>query len=258
MTKYTLRQAQKPELPTINVLESEGGVLVATFGSTTYKTNVSNMRGPYFNSSSHPNLTFRPATTARSIDVLASDVPKFKKQILNPKWLQAGRIGRASEGVYVNLPLDENGEPIIDERVLKSYLNGVKKENGIYVVENGKVEGVNDFSFAPYGSFKTDVQETGDFVEGGLARALEHTSEKVAPNLVILAKTYSLGVNVWGFEPVKKGEVLPRVASLDSNRNLDDDRLVVDGSDWYDYSDGGFAFGVSGEHFDRSANKTKK
>lgn len=210
MAKYTFKEAEKPTLPTIDILERDDGLLVATFGSNTYSTNTNSMDGPYFNSGEHPNLTFRPATTAESLEVAAGDFKRTKDEILDPRWLQAGRIGRASEGVYANLPMGEDGRSVVDEETLKAYLNSAKKVNGIYLVPNGEVEGLRDFGFAPYESFKVgDEQDVEDFVRGGLARALEHTGEDVASNLAVIAskENYPKGVNVWGFGQADKGEI---------------------------------------------------
>ncbi len=100
----------------------------------------------------------------------------------------------------------------------------------------------NDGAFAPYESFKTDAQDQGKFLEGGLARAMEHTDAKKAVKLEALAnsKLYSRGVYVWVFKPVSKP--VERVLSLGSGRDVDDGRLGVGGS-WDDSYDG-CAFGV--------------
>ena len=100
----------------------------------------------------------------------------------------------------------------------------------------------NDFGFAPYETFKRGVQDCDSFVQGGLARVLEHTQEEQAKNLRTIAspKFYKRGVNVWGFDDVK--EPVLRVVGLDSGRVLGDGRLGVDGG-WGDY-DNGYAFGV--------------
>gem|GEM_PF-3774268 len=240
--KYTHRGAKKPRLPAIDVLEREDGLLVTIFGPSTYNRNVASMNDP--------RLTFRPATTAESLEILAGNIAKMKRRILDPRCLQAGRIARTSQGVYVNVPLNTEGNPIEDERILKDYLDKAKKVNGIYLVENGSIEGLRDFGFAPYESFLTGVQEVGDFVEGGLARALELTSKSKARSLAVIGSkaNYPNGVNVWGFEP-RKGEILSRVASFGSARGLGfDGRLDVYGYCWGDDEVGngdGYAFRLS-------------
>ncbi len=232
MGEYELRESLREELPRIDVLESKDGVLVAKFGPGYYKNNVFEMKRFYFNSQKHSKLTFRPTTTAFSLDVLASRVPDFKRQILNLGWLQAGWIFKSSEGVYANPPLDKNGEPITDEKILKNYLNDAIITNGIYLFQNGKVESLRDFGFAPYDSFRTGEQDMGQFLYDGLARLLEHTGEKKAVNLGFIVKNYLPGVNVCGFESAEKGEVLPQVLSLNSGGGTLMGRLYVSGDGW--------------------------
>jgi len=96
----------------------------------------------------------------------------------------AGRVVETPEGIYTNTSE-------IDEDILKSWLNGVEKVNGIYLI-NDKM------AFAPRDSYKIGIQETEEFVEGGLARVLEHTDAKVAENLARIASTkkFKGGTNV--------------------------------------------------------------
>lgn len=230
MTKYSLQKAQKPSIPTIDVARREDGLFVATFGPNTYNANIASMKGPYFNSQEHPNLAFRPASTAEAIDYIAGNITQVKKEILDPRWAQVGRIARTSQGVFVNVTGNE------DEATLKGYLERRDKLDDMCF--SRKKAGV---VFAPYESFKTGVQEAGDFVEGGLARVLEQTAQK-AENMSVITSKYPRGVNVWGFEPAKNGEVLHRVASLGSGW-CTGDRLSVGG--YFGDSDGSFAFGVS-------------
>jgi hypothetical protein len=146
--------------------------------------------------------------------------------------LQAGRIARTSEGVYVNVQRD------VDEDTLKSYQDKSQKINGIWFLPNEKIDGIHDFGFAPYESFTTGIQDANTFVTSGLARVLEHTQEKEAKNLRLIAseKNYPNGVNVWDFEPPKK--LISRVLSLDSYGG---NQLCVDGGNWT--VNFGFVFG---------------
>lgn len=154
-----------------------------------------------------------------------------KPQIFDPGWLQAGYIVKTQDGVFVNIK--ETGES-----KLKQMLDKCEKINGIYL-------GKNDFGFIPYETFETGVQESGDFIEGGLARGLEYARGKKALNFekISFKENYRRGVNVFGFDEVKQPTL--KVATLYSARYFDDDRLSVDGDDWGGYN--GCAFGVLGK-----------
>jgi len=212
----------------------KGGSLIVSypaFGAGTYQENIKLMSEEYFHPITGKKMTFVPATTSESISAAGWRFETLAKpQIFDQSWLQIGYIVRTQDGIFTN-------SQITDESSLKKMLNGAKKVNGIYLI-NDKM------AFAPYESFKLGVQESGKFAEGGLARALENTEEKVAKNLKEISSSefYERGVNVWGFESVK--EPISRVVSLDSDWNLAGfDRLVVDGGDWYG-SFNGYAFGV--------------
>ena len=245
--EYQIRKAETREvLPEIDLLPQiphKGLQLdMALFGANTYRNNIQNMRKTHFHSKELLNITFTPATTASSISAAAYRFEDFAKpQIFDPRLLQAGWIVRTSEGVFVN-PLDAQGNPITNEQILKSYLKADKKVNGIYLLDN-------DSGFAPYDSFTRGVQDCDTFAQGGLARVLEHTPEKVAEQLRAIAspKFYKRGVNVWGFGDVK--EPVLKVVGLDSGRSLGGRRLGVVGYGWSDDGDGGggnsgYAFGV--------------
>ncbi|MDO8460330.1 MAG: hypothetical protein Q7S74_04430 [Nanoarchaeota archaeon] len=202
-------------------------VAFPAFGPNYFSKNIKNMQGVYFHPKTRKKISFREPTTAESIAVASfafknmKRAPEFvyvKKEIFNPKWLQIGRILKTSEGIYVNPPKSEKGEVLTDDRKLKEYLTQKAKKNNIYLMEN-------DFAFAPYESFKHDVQDSGDFVEGGLARALEYTKEKKAKMLeaIVNPKVFNLGVNVFGFEQVKEPTIT--VATLSSNKCSDDEWL---------------------------------
>jgi|SRR3989338_283527 len=194
-------------------------------------------------------ISFREPTTAKSIAFAsfalknrekAEEFGYVKKEILDPRWLQLGRIVRTSEGVWANLQ-----SPTTDEKELNQLINSAQKVNGIYFLANGS-------AFAPYDSFEQGVQEHGDFVEGGLARSLEGTRERKAQKLEVIAnpKLYKHGVNVWGFESVKKPVIA--VASLVSYGG--DGRLFVLGGNLYD-NDFGYAFGVREDDAEGVARK---
>src|SRR3989338_7147868 len=109
---------------------------------------------PAFHSNEMPRVTFRPATTSESASVSAYGFGKngdfdAKRDIFNHAWLGAGRIGRSSEGVYANIPVDANGKPIIDEKTLKEYLNNARQVNGIWLVPNREIEGLEEIGRAP-------------------------------------------------------------------------------------------------------------
>lgn len=247
---YGIIEAKKPEFPQRNLLRvphKEGILIVAypAFGPNTYKKNLEIMSEGYSHSKELPKISFRPATTSKSISAAAYDFENLAKpQIFDSKWLQAGRIVKTSEGVFANPPRDKQGNPITDEKILKYLLDGgfindvffdkAENVNGIYL-------GENDFGFAPYETFEKGIQDSGKFAEGGLARILEHTMRKVAKNLKAISssKNYPNGINVWGFDEVKKPVL--RVASLYCDGLLDNNGLRIDG-DWS--GDNGYAFGV--------------
>lgn len=252
-THYKEHIAEEPKAPPISLLEISGARNLITsldaFGPGYFKTNVTEMQKPYSHPQTGEVIQLREPTTAESILTASYDFAnRAKPQIFDPKWLQAGRVVRTSEGVFVNPPKNKEGNPIIDEQVLKDYLTHTKKVNGIWLVANGEVEGARDLVFVPYESFTRGVQDSETFSKGGLARGLEYVAETEAPNLRKISdkKNYPNGVNVWGFGSVKKPVL--KVASLYSGRLIGDSRLDVVGLNWLgNFS--GFAFGVleSGE-----------
>lgn len=257
-TQYGIRKAEAREiLPEIDllpkILHAGEKLDVAIFGPDTYEHNISNMQKKYFHSRELSSIYFKPATSAESISIAAHNFKNFAKpQIFNPNWLHATRILKTSEGFFANLPKDEKGNLIIDEKILKNYLNESKKVNGIYLYENNSI--IKDFGFAPYETFKQGVQDAGDFVESGLARVLEHT-EKTAEKLKEIAskENYSGGVEVWGFDSVN--EPVLRVAGLDSGLIRTYGRLGVVGDYCYGYY--GFAFGVLDKSAEGASQKNK-
>ena len=238
-TQYDIIQVGEPKAPPRSLIRISGDRnLVASldaFGPSYFNSNVTDMQKQYSYPQTGEIITFREPTTAESIIVASCDfVNKAKSQILDPRWLQLGRIVRTSEGVFANVPKDSEGNPITDEQTLKSLLKANKKVNGIYLLDN-------DFGYAPYETFKQGVQDAGDFAERGLARVLEHSQLPKHLSGIASQKNYPRGVNVWGFDSVKTPTL--KVASLYSIRFSDFRQFNVDGSYWLD-SDFGYAFGV--------------
>ena len=232
-SQYGIAKA-KQTLPVRSLLRvpHNGGVLVASFpafGPDTYRDNLANVQRRYFHSEALPEITFREPTTSESISLASYNFGTMAKpQIFDPRWLQAGRIVRTSEGVFTNTTET-------NPSALSNMLSKAKKVNGLYIVDD-------TVAYAPYESFEMGSQDAGKFVEGGLARALEHTRGRKAERLAVISspKFYHLGVNVEGFELVD--QPVTNVVSLYSLRYVDCGRLGVSGS-WDDY-DHGFAFGV--------------
>lgn len=255
-TQYQIMQAGEPKAPPISLLRISGARNLVTtldaFGPNTLDGNVAEMQKQYSHPQTGELITLREADTAESILAAAYDFAnRAKIKIFNPNWLQAGRIKKASEWVVINPPRDKAGDLITDEETLKSYLNGVKKENGIYRLPNRKIEGVRDCSFVPYESFNQGVQSREDFARSGLARGLEYAKGKKAPKLEIISaeSNYPNGVDVFRFDPQEE----IKVVGLGSGRGLVGGRLGVCGG-WG--GDGGYAFGVL-ESGEASAKKSK-
>lgn len=213
-------------------------------GEDKYETNFAEMANEYSNPETGEIITFRPSTTSESISVANygfGENGKFdaKRDIFGSRWLRLGPIVRTPEGVFVNPPKRE-WQPLPDEYFLNECLKNTEKINGIWLY-TGNNPLSRDFAFAPYESFERGVQDCHTFVRGGLARALEYTSEKVAPKLTEMAspKHYKKGVNVSLFEDVK-GPV-PTVVSLYPGKQLDSDMLRVMGYYWTDTKNGGYA-----------------
>ena len=245
---------EQPKFPVRTLLRvphqdlAEGLVVTReAFGQNTFQGNLTEMAKNYCYPNSREVISFREPTAAESISRACPDVkahPELaefafekdtKPEIFDLRWLQAGYIVRTSDGVYATTK-------ITDEAKLKALRDKAKKVNGIWILENGKVEGVQDFGFAPYESFTRGVQDCDTFAEGGLARVLEHTQEKTASKLRAIAspKNYSRGVNVCYFDATNEPAL--RVAYLGSDTGDVNRRLHVYGSYWS--GDGGYAFGV--------------
>jgi len=264
--EYEFKEAKQPEFPPRNLIGIKSGdetfeVSADAFGTNSYKGNIEEMSKKYSHPQTGETISFRPATTRKSILTASYKFPeRAKPQIFNPRWLQAGRIVRTSEGVFANVPLDENGNPIFDEKILTSYLNGVEPKTvgkgKVYLVPNNRT--LEDFGFADYKSFTRDIQDCGDFVNGGLAKVLEHNERAEALEEISSAKNYPRGVNVWGFDSVSKPTL--KVASLDSGRGSGGGLYVDGGWGGVDDDGGGFAFGVrnASDPQSRSPQKIKK
>lgn len=248
--KYGIIRETKEELefPVRELLKvpHQGKDLIVSypaFGRNYFSENLKEMQKTY----SHPDkekgiktMTFREATTSESISASAYEFKNLaKKEIFDPAYLQVGRIVRASEGVWINPLKDENGKSVLDEKILKDYLNKSEKVNGIYLFPNELVKGVRDFVFVPYETFEQKFYESGKFPETGLARGLEYTKDKVAKNLEEISKSYS-EVEVFGFDSVS--EPIEKIVALDRYWGFDG-WLFVDGDGWDDDGEG-LVFGV--------------
>lgn len=245
-TKYSVIQEKQAEHPVRRLIRFSGDrnfiASLSAFGPGTYEDNQAEMQKKYSHPKTGEIISFKPATTAETILINTYDFEnRAKPEILDPKWLQVGRIVRTSEGVFVNPP---NFVLYPDEKTLKCYLNGVKpikvNKGQIYIVPNSI--SLKDFGFASYETFTRGVQDCDTFAHSGLARILEHTKEKIAENLKEIAspKFYKRGVNVWGFDDVK--EPILSIMGLGSSRDLGV-KLDVIGNSWSVYL-GSYASGV--------------
>ena len=233
--KYGIIKQAKPQFPVRELLvvpHQDRDLIVSypAFGSNTYKGNLEQMSKDYSHPITGERISFREPTISESLSAAAYDFENLaKKEIFDPKWLQTGYIVKTKDGVFTNTKTT-------DEKLLKELLNKAEKINGIYLIDD-------KMAFAPSETFERGIQDCDTFAHGGLARALEHTQEKVAKNFREIAspKFYKKGVNVYGFDDVK--EPVLRVAGLVSYVSVDGGRLYVFGYDWsgYDY---GCAFGV--------------
>jgi len=234
MTKeYGIIRQGKPQFPVRELLvvpHQDGDLTVSYpfFGPNYFSNNVAEMGKIYSHPQTGDAITFKEPTTSESISASAFNFREIAKpEVFDARWLQAGRIVRDVDGVYANTQ-------VTDGKELKKLRDKAKKVNGIWILENGKVEGVRDFGFAPYETF--DRQKDGidyvAFADGGLARVLEHTQEKTAKNLKAIAspENYKRGVDVWGFDDVKEPKA--GVVGLGSNGCVDRGGLYVSGNSW--------------------------
>lgn len=222
-----------PSVPAIDLFRvpHKGKTLISAypaFGPDFYSENQEAMSQDYSHSNEFPRISFRPATTSESISIAAYDFENLAKPpIFNQGRLQAGYVVKTQDGFFVNTKET-------NESKLKQMLNSCKKVNGIYL-------GENDLAFAPYETFEKGIQDSEIFIRGGLARALEHTNERVAENLGKITSSgfYDGGINISDFYEVSKpisvtANLYPGGGFYDKIFCFDD---IVE--DYY-----GFAFGV--------------
>ena len=257
--KYGILKKGKPQFPVRKLLmvPHQGGDLIVAypfFGPGLYKNNVSAMNQTYSYQQTGEPVTFKEWTASEAISVSVYGFGSkgkldAKRDVFDPRWLQAGVIVRTAEGVYATVHRDGKGNVCTDESELRKLRDkATKLEDGIWILENSQAFvklGIRDFGFASYETFdrqKNNIsRET--FVKGGLARVLEHTSEKEAKNLKVIASSsnYKKGVSVWGFDEVKQPRV--SVCGLESDSYDDGGGLFVGGDSGVDDS-GGCASGV--------------
>ena len=227
---------KEPKNPPIALLPVREGLTVAypAFGSATYQDNVQDMQKLYSRPETGETIRLREPLTQESLEVSAlgfgskGDID-FKRDILDLRWLQAGRRVGTKHGIFFNTAE-------LDQEKLSYLLSTAQEHNGVYLLSNG-------ISYVEHENIKQGVQKNRDFVQSPLARALDHTKEEVASNLATIASEehYPRGVDVFGFDKTK--EPVSRVVSLYSGR-YHDGRLSVNGYGWVGSCAGGFAFGV--------------
>lgn len=226
--EYIIIEKSEPEFPVRELVQSKDGkVVFSIFGPNYFPENVKEMNKVYSHPQTGEKIRFRKPTIAESIAIASYDFENFAKpKIFDPVWLQTGYIVRAQEGVFTNI--NET-----DESKLKTLLNNAGKVNGIYLINH-------QTAFIPYDSFKQGEMSSEEFCEQGLARGLEHTSEKRAGKLARIStkKNYPKGVNVWGWGSLKNLET--RISGLLSG----DGQLHVCGDVWNDDNRNGYAFGI--------------
>lgn len=250
-------EGKQPEFPVRRLREvphKDGNLIVShfAFGYNPYLNNLAEMNKSYSNPDTGKRILFREPTTAESISIAhygfgSEGEVDVKRDIFYHNLLQIGRMVKTSEGVYANPPKDEKGNPTIDEKILKSFLDKSKKVNGIWLYL-GDDPNARDFGFAPQESFEFVRGNLcyPTFAKGGLARVLEHTKETTAENLSEIAsyKNYSGGVNVYGFYCVK--DPILMVAVLSTSRGVDDAEYLTVTECFVDGDRGGigYTFGV--------------
>ena len=156
-TKYGLRKAEArnllPETDLVVVPYLDGDLTGSFFGPDTYRNNLAEMSKPHWHSTQFPKISFRSGLTQESIAAVSYDFKnEAKLKILPFNWFQVGHIVRTQDGVWTNTQ-------ITDEESLKNQLNGIKKVNGIYLLDSG-------VGFAPYETFERGLQDCDTFVQG--------------------------------------------------------------------------------------------
>lgn len=237
------------------------------FGEDSYSNSRERMQRNYSHPLTGKKISFRPATISESISAAAYEFGSgseadAKKANLDPTWLQLGYMIQTEDGIWTNTEATYKCIPTGDgdwvysqkphENELKSLLNGAKKVNGIYLLNNG-------IGFAPFESFETGLQDVDTFVRGGLARVLEHTDNKVATKLRKIGspKFYKEGISVssrYNYNSLFTSRSL--VPFISSNEHFDNNALGVG---WgYDVYGGGYAFGVLKENKNNEQELTAK
>lgn len=251
-TKYGLIMERKPEFPVRDLLRvpHQGKDLIVSypaFGPNYSSENIKEMQKTYLHPLTKKKISFRESTIAESISASAYKFRELAKpKIFDDRWLQAGRIVKTPEGIFANPPKDEWGRSVIENNILKQYLNKAKKVNGIYLVPNGEFGELRDFGFAPYESFKQGEQSGKDFAvnlkTNGLARVLEHTENKVASKLKLISskQNYSKGVNIFNFNYFL--EPITTLLNLDNGWNYRDILDIY--SPLGNEGNKGYAFGI--------------
>ena len=244
--EYGIIRQEKPQFPLRELLvvpHQDEDLIVSYpfFGPSTLNGNLVEMGKTYSHPKTGEAITFREPTTSESISASAFNFAEIAKPVFfNPNWLQAGRIARWDDGVYINT-LGAMREGNLDETLLRKLRDDSK------TFGKGKKAirlGVNDFAFVPYESFERGVQSAGDFAEGGLARGLEYVRGDVAPKLKSMALIYPNGVCVVNFNESK--ELTASIVGLYTLNYESGEWLYVNGYDARDWksSHEGCASGV--------------
>jgi len=213
---------------TLIIVPHKGNPLVVSqFGPNHYETNVIEMqRADYSCLNNFPQISFREPLTSESISACAYDFEKrAKPQILDPRFLQLGRILKTQDGVFTN-PRDKQGKRTNNKETLKSLLKGAEKikigSGHIYLCKSG-------MAFAESNTFRQGEQDSKTFTRSGLAKALEHTEEEIAGNLrkISSPKMYNRGVKVSGFDLTQESR--EAIATLTSDKGYSgSDSLSLD------------------------------
>ncbi len=209
--KY-LEQTAKPRnnLPDISLtMRPHNGkeVMIANFRGTYYGA-IEDMNKHYWHSEDLSDITFAPVTTVESLSYETFGRENLGWPLFCCDDLNAGIFVRTPEGVYINpgktvkqVERKNSWDSLhlkLDMNALRNLKDKATKINGIYL-------GENDFAFAPWRSFNNEREQSPkEFAEGGLARAIEHTSEKIAEKLYKVASSYKSTTYVMWFEIPKK------------------------------------------------------
>jgi len=210
------------------------------FGLRDSVENLGRMKEPYPHPETGEKISFREPTTSESVSIISYNSGSLEeKKALAMRNINLGRILRASEGVYVNPPKDKEGNFLTDEKTLKSFFKSENKNNGIYLLDN-------DFGFAPYETFKQGEQNYLTFIEGGLARLLEHTDEKKAKNFerIVSKSLLETSADVRRFDASKEPALKFAKFDLYTHAGLiyRSNKIILDCG--FDESDKAYSFGI--------------